>query len=104
MSAEVELISTMAEKKSWTRPPIQMEFQVPKSITFLLFNNVRLILLCSTAIFFLGKYRKDIAVLEIVPLVSFYKFQIKMLYLLTSLFVMYVIGRLVSLFNPFKGS
>jgi hypothetical protein len=29
MSAEVELISTMAEKKSWTRPPIQMEFQVP---------------------------------------------------------------------------
>ncbi|BBN00176.1 AP-2 complex subunit mu-1 [Marchantia polymorpha subsp. ruderalis] len=29
MSAEVELISTMVEKKSWTRPPIQMEFQVP---------------------------------------------------------------------------
>ncbi|KAF3449459.1 hypothetical protein FNV43_RR10187 [Rhamnella rubrinervis] len=29
MSAEVELISTMQEKKSWTRPPIQMEFQVP---------------------------------------------------------------------------
>ncbi|KAG1359384.1 AP-2 complex subunit mu [Cocos nucifera] len=29
MSAEVELISTMAEKKPWTRPPIQMEFQVP---------------------------------------------------------------------------
>jgi hypothetical protein len=28
MSAEVELISTMEEKKSWTRPPIQMEFQV----------------------------------------------------------------------------
>jgi len=28
MSAEVELISTMVEKKSWTRPPIQMEFQV----------------------------------------------------------------------------
>ncbi|MBA0831210.1 hypothetical protein Goarm_015690, partial [Gossypium armourianum] len=27
LSAEVELISTMAEKKSWTRPPIQMEFQ-----------------------------------------------------------------------------
>ncbi|KAG0448101.1 hypothetical protein HPP92_028002 [Vanilla planifolia] len=27
MSAEVELISTMAEKKPWTRPPIQMEFQ-----------------------------------------------------------------------------
>ncbi|GKE50457.1 AP-2 complex subunit mu, partial [Tanacetum coccineum] len=29
LSAEVELISTIAEKKSWTRPPIQMEFQVP---------------------------------------------------------------------------
>ncbi|GER50610.1 AP-2 complex subunit mu [Striga asiatica] len=29
LSAEVELISTMTEKKSWTRPPIQMEFQVP---------------------------------------------------------------------------
>ncbi|PPS00177.1 hypothetical protein GOBAR_AA20502 [Gossypium barbadense] len=29
LSAEVELISTMAEKKSWTKPPIQMEFQVP---------------------------------------------------------------------------
>ncbi|KAH9297699.1 hypothetical protein KI387_029381, partial [Taxus chinensis] len=29
MSAEVELISTMVEKKAWTRPPIQMEFQVP---------------------------------------------------------------------------
>uniref|UniRef100_A0A0D9YWP9 MHD domain-containing protein n=1 Tax=Oryza glumipatula TaxID=40148 RepID=A0A0D9YWP9_9ORYZ len=29
MSAEVELISTMGEKKSWNRPPIQMEFQVP---------------------------------------------------------------------------
>ncbi|THU74669.1 hypothetical protein C4D60_Mb04t35830 [Musa balbisiana] len=28
MSAEVELISTMAEKKLGTRPPIQMEFQV----------------------------------------------------------------------------
>ena len=28
MSAEVELISTMGEKKSWNRPPIQMEFQV----------------------------------------------------------------------------
>lgn len=28
MSAEIELISTMGEKKSWTRPPIQMEFQV----------------------------------------------------------------------------
>ncbi|KAK2995924.1 hypothetical protein RJ640_029806 [Escallonia rubra] len=27
LSAEVELISTIAEKKSWTRPPIQMEFQ-----------------------------------------------------------------------------
>ncbi|KAI4311593.1 hypothetical protein MLD38_036477 [Melastoma candidum] len=29
MSADVELISTMTEKKSWTRPAIQMEFQVP---------------------------------------------------------------------------
>jgi AP-2 complex subunit mu-1 len=29
LSAEIELISTMTEKKSWTRPPIQMEFQVP---------------------------------------------------------------------------
>ncbi|GFS32549.1 clathrin adaptor complexes medium subunit family protein [Actinidia rufa] len=29
LSAEVELISTMTEKKSATRPPIQMEFQVP---------------------------------------------------------------------------
>ncbi|XWS49244.1 hypothetical protein CRYUN_Cryun13aG0147400 [Craigia yunnanensis] len=29
LSAEVEVISTIAEKKSWTRPPIQMEFQVP---------------------------------------------------------------------------
>ncbi|KAG6396938.1 hypothetical protein SASPL_143097 [Salvia splendens] len=29
LSAEVELISTITEKKSWTRPPIQMEFQVP---------------------------------------------------------------------------
>eukprot|EP00850_Spirogloea_muscicola_P021210 SM000240S08627 [mRNA] locus=s240:69251:72702:- [translate_table: standard] len=29
MSAEVELISTMVEKKTSTRPPIQMEFQVP---------------------------------------------------------------------------
>jgi AP-2 complex subunit mu-1 len=28
MSAEVELISTIGEKKSWNRPPIQMEFQV----------------------------------------------------------------------------
>ena len=28
MSAEVELISTTTEKKSTTRPPIQMEFQV----------------------------------------------------------------------------
>lgn len=28
MSAEVELISTMGVKKSWNRPPIQMEFQV----------------------------------------------------------------------------
>ncbi|GAA0153711.1 membrane traffic protein [Lithospermum erythrorhizon] len=29
LSAEVELISTMTEKKSWNRPPIEMEFQVP---------------------------------------------------------------------------
>ncbi|KAG6571847.1 AP-2 complex subunit mu, partial [Cucurbita argyrosperma subsp. sororia] len=29
MSAEVELISTITERKAWTRPPIQMEFQVP---------------------------------------------------------------------------
>ncbi|KAL9252513.1 AP-2 complex subunit mu-like protein [Drosera capensis] len=29
LSAELELISTMGEKKSSTRPPIQMEFQVP---------------------------------------------------------------------------
>ncbi|KAJ4847485.1 AP-2 complex subunit mu [Turnera subulata] len=29
ISAEIELISTMTEKKSWTKPPIQMEFQVP---------------------------------------------------------------------------
>lgn len=29
MSAEVELISTMGDKKTSTRPPIQMEFQVP---------------------------------------------------------------------------
>jgi hypothetical protein len=28
MSAEVELISTMGEKKLANRPPIQMEFQV----------------------------------------------------------------------------
>jgi hypothetical protein len=28
MNAEVELISTMGEKKAVTRPPIQMEFQV----------------------------------------------------------------------------
>lgn len=34
MSAEVELISTIAEKKSWTRPPIQMEFQVPECFFF----------------------------------------------------------------------
>lgn len=34
MSAEVELISTIAEKKSWTRPPIQMEFQVPDCYKF----------------------------------------------------------------------
>jgi len=36
LSAEVELISTMTEKKSWTRPPIQMEFQV----CFLLFLQI----------------------------------------------------------------
>ena len=35
MSVEVELISTIAEKKSWTRPPIQMEFQVLKKKKFL---------------------------------------------------------------------
>eukprot|EP00475_Leptophrys_vorax_P036958 TRINITY_DN63173_c0_g1_i2.p1 TRINITY_DN63173_c0_g1~~TRINITY_DN63173_c0_g1_i2.p1 ORF type:complete len:439 (+),score=51.33 TRINITY_DN63173_c0_g1_i2:514-1830(+) len=29
LSAEVELISTMGDKKAGTRPPIQMEFQVP---------------------------------------------------------------------------
>ncbi|KAF9689684.1 hypothetical protein SADUNF_Sadunf01G0117900 [Salix dunnii] len=29
MSAEVELISKMTEKKTWMRPPIQIEFQVP---------------------------------------------------------------------------
>lgn len=28
MSAEVELISSATEKMPWTRPPIQMEFQV----------------------------------------------------------------------------
>ncbi|KAK8341660.1 hypothetical protein V6Z11_A08G183400 [Gossypium hirsutum] len=28
LSAEVELISTMAEKRFWMRPPIQMEFEV----------------------------------------------------------------------------
>ncbi|MBA0853176.1 hypothetical protein Goshw_014427 [Gossypium schwendimanii] len=28
LSAEVELISMMAEKRSWMRPPIQMEFEV----------------------------------------------------------------------------
>lgn len=32
MSAEVELISTMTERKPWTRPPIQMEFQVVKDL------------------------------------------------------------------------
>lgn len=32
MSAEVELISTMTERKPWTRPPIQMEFQVLKDL------------------------------------------------------------------------
>lgn len=34
MSADVELISTMGEKKSWTRPPIQMEFQVKNLLIF----------------------------------------------------------------------
>jgi AP-2 complex subunit mu-1 len=34
MSAEVELISTMGEKKSWNRPPIQMEFQVTPTPPF----------------------------------------------------------------------
>ncbi|KAA3469226.1 AP-2 complex subunit mu-like isoform X1 [Gossypium australe] len=29
LSAEVELISMMAEKRSWMRPPIQMEFEIP---------------------------------------------------------------------------
>jgi len=29
LSAEVELISTMVDKKAWSRPPITMEFQVP---------------------------------------------------------------------------
>ena len=38
MSAEVELISTIAEKKSWTRPPIQMEFQVLKKKISLCFR------------------------------------------------------------------
>jgi hypothetical protein len=38
MSAEVELISTMAEKKSWTRPPIQMEFQVINQLLFATFT------------------------------------------------------------------
>lgn len=33
MSAEVDLISTMGEKKTWTKPPIQMEFQVWSAIT-----------------------------------------------------------------------
>lgn len=33
LSAEVELISTMTEKKSATRPPIQMEFQVLKDVS-----------------------------------------------------------------------
>lgn len=35
LSAEVELISTIAEKKSWTRPPIQMEFQVSYWLSFI---------------------------------------------------------------------
>jgi AP-2 complex subunit mu-1 len=36
MSAEIELISTMGEKKLANRPPIQMEFQV----TLYLFKNL----------------------------------------------------------------
>jgi hypothetical protein len=36
MSAEIELISTMGEKKLANRPPIQMEFQV----TFYLIKNL----------------------------------------------------------------
>ena len=69
LSAEVELISTIAEKKSWTRPPIQMEFQVPKLITILLLNHVEFILFCFNAISFLEIYRKNIDVLEIILLV-----------------------------------
>lgn len=42
MSAEVELISTMTEKKASTKPPIQMEFQVlnqiPALVTTLTFH------------------------------------------------------------------
>jgi hypothetical protein len=34
MNAEVELISTMDEKKAVTRPPIQMEFQVSNKYPF----------------------------------------------------------------------
>ena len=29
LSADVELIATTTEKKAWSRPPIQMDFQVP---------------------------------------------------------------------------
>jgi hypothetical protein len=42
MSAEVELISTIGEKKSWNRPPIQMEFQV----TLLLKKTLNGFLIC----------------------------------------------------------
>lgn len=45
MSAEVELITSMTEKKPWTRPPIQMEFQVRlKSITALFSSRYNCIL------------------------------------------------------------
>lgn len=29
LSADVELIATTSEKKNWSRPPIQLDFQVP---------------------------------------------------------------------------
>ena len=41
LSAEIELISTMGEKKSWTRPPIQMEFQVSLRLFWALLNRTR---------------------------------------------------------------
>ncbi|KAJ1693514.1 hypothetical protein LUZ63_010212 [Rhynchospora breviuscula] len=45
MNAEVELISTMGEKKAVTRPPIQMEFQVQViSIAFIIFPNKSILL------------------------------------------------------------